>query len=274
MGHIPHGRVGSERTSPVTFWFPDHPFANFYPCPVTIDGHTYPTVEHYYQAAKFANHSEIRRKVAGSADPTSAKALSRQYQSLVRRDWDTVKELVMYEAQVAKFAQHPDLRTKLIDSQGRDLVEDSPDDDYWGRTSVGKGFNRMGVLLINLKFYQRILLRLLSAYTDTIQPPHLSTILHSPDLHIVCTPGHCEHSLNSILSATPTRFNPLFSCQCKRSICSRQWRRSSLYTRILGKPHVPRLGNVDQIEDTPGRPVLHLCPIVRIEALAVEIADP
>ena len=151
MGHIPHGRVGSERTSPVTFWFPDHPFANFYPCPVTIDGHTYPTVEHYYQAAKFANHSEIRRKVAGSADPTSAKALSRQYQSLVRRDWDTVKELVMYEAQVAKFAQHPDLRTKLIDSHGRDLVEDSPDDDYWGRTSVDKGFNRMGVLLMQLR---------------------------------------------------------------------------------------------------------------------------
>ena len=45
------------------------------------------------------------------------------------KDWSKVKESVMLEGLRAKFCQHPDLRTKLLGSGQRLLVEHTNNDD-------------------------------------------------------------------------------------------------------------------------------------------------
>lgn len=68
-----------------------------------------------------------------------------------RADWVDVKDGAMYEAVYAKFTQHKDLRTKLLDSGDAILIEDSPVDYYWGCGSKGTGKNMLGKTLMAIR---------------------------------------------------------------------------------------------------------------------------
>lgn len=142
MGHI---------EDPVYFGDPKHPLANFHAARIEIGDRVYDSIEHYYQAQKFIEHADIYEIVATAPTAQEAKDRSREHQSLVRSDWGAVKEEVMYRASVAKFTQHEDLRVILLATGSRPLIEDSPDDPYWGITPDGKGLNRMGVMLASAR---------------------------------------------------------------------------------------------------------------------------
>ena len=51
--------------------------SNFYESPMTIQGITYPTNEHFFQAMKTLDPSE-RKKIASAQTPGRAKRLGRQ----------------------------------------------------------------------------------------------------------------------------------------------------------------------------------------------------
>lgn len=57
----------------------------------------------------------------------------------------------MREALLAKFTQYSDLRDLLLQTGEAKLVENSPYDDYWGTGKDGRGQNRLGVLLMQLR---------------------------------------------------------------------------------------------------------------------------
>jgi ribA/ribD-fused uncharacterized protein len=124
--------------------------SNFSPHPFTLKGKLWPTVEHYFQAQKFAGteHEERIREAKGALQ---ARKLGRSRAHPLRPGWDDVREDVMYEALHAKFIQHSDLRSNLVGTGEATLVEDSPIDSYWGRGRNGKGKNRLGVLLMRLR---------------------------------------------------------------------------------------------------------------------------
>ena len=73
------------------------------------------------------------------ATPARAKSTGRSREHPLRRDWDHVKDDVMREAVRAKFETHADLREQLLATGDEELVEDSPNDDYWGRGRKGTG---------------------------------------------------------------------------------------------------------------------------------------
>ena len=86
--------------------------SNFAPAPIVLDGMTWPTTEHYFQAQKFldpASQSAIRN----AATAGEAKKLGRTSGQGFRRDWDEVRDAVMLAALRAKFTQHRDLRAGL-----------------------------------------------------------------------------------------------------------------------------------------------------------------
>jgi ribA/ribD-fused uncharacterized protein len=56
----------------------------------------------------------------------------------------------MSKALRAKFAA-PALKTLLLSTGERPLVEDSPYDRYWGAGKDGRGKNRLGALLMELR---------------------------------------------------------------------------------------------------------------------------
>ena len=67
-------------------------FSNFAPFPIDLDGKRWPTVEHYYQAQKFAD-PELQQKIRKLPKPAAAKAIADKYKAKVRADWADVKDL-------------------------------------------------------------------------------------------------------------------------------------------------------------------------------------
>jgi hypothetical protein len=122
-------------------------FSNFAPSPVVIGGKRYPTVEHYFQAMKFPSDPAWQEAIRVAPTPAKAKQLGTQADKPVRADWDSVRETVMLEALRAKFQQNAGLLQQLKETGSRPLIEASPADPYWGEGRTGKGKNRMGKLL-------------------------------------------------------------------------------------------------------------------------------
>ena len=130
-------------------------FSNFSRHPITMDGKAYPTSEHYYQSKKYEG-TKYEEQVRLTKGPKAAAKLGRDRTLPFRKDWNDVKDVVMYRALEAKFEQHPTCRQTLIDTGDVRLFEDSPIDPYWGIGKSGNGKNMMGVLLMSLRKHIRL----------------------------------------------------------------------------------------------------------------------
>ncbi len=125
-------------------------FSNFSQHAIFLNGHQWPTSEHYFQAQKFAgtpHESTIRNAIS----PGLAAKLGRDRSRPLRQDWEEVKNDVMRQALNAKFTQHQDLRQKLIATGSAKLIEHTPNDSYWGDGGDGSGSNMLGRLLMEIR---------------------------------------------------------------------------------------------------------------------------
>ncbi|MEC9524472.1 NADAR family protein [Escherichia marmotae] len=125
-------------------------FSNFAAWAIKIDGKTWPTSEHYFQAQKFLDekyHEEIRR----ISSPMIAARMGRDRSKPLRKNWESIKEEVMRKALRAKFEQHAELRALLLATASAKLVEHTKNDAYWGDGGNGQGKNRLGYLLMELR---------------------------------------------------------------------------------------------------------------------------
>lgn len=122
--------------------------SNFYESPIKDDqGIEYPTVEHYFQAAKTLDENE-RRMIAAAATPGQAKRMGRAV--TLRSDWEAVKSYYMELGLRLKF-QNPDLAAKLIATGDEELIEGNTwGDRIWGVYN-GEGENRLGKLLMKIR---------------------------------------------------------------------------------------------------------------------------
>lgn len=127
-------------------YFYGGPFSNFAHSPFVLDGHTWRTVEHYFQAQK-AMSSEERKKIRTAQTPMEAKKLGQRVR--LRSDWENVKYDVMLCALRAKFAQNPSHANDLLETGDKNLYEDSPTDFEWGCRNNGK--NLLGKALMKVR---------------------------------------------------------------------------------------------------------------------------
>lgn len=125
-------------------------FSNFSPHPIVLDGQTWPTTEHYFQAQKFSGTAH-KETIRSSKTPGEAAKRGRDRKLPLRADWETVKETIMYEALRAKFTQHASLRRLLLSTANLPLIEHTRNDAYWADGGDGSGKNRLGVLLMRLR---------------------------------------------------------------------------------------------------------------------------
>lgn len=121
--------------------------SNFYPCSVRYKGLIYGSSEAAFQAAKCED--EEQKKVFCSLSPSDAKKFGRQVKLV--KDWETIKDKVMYEIVFAKFSQNDYLRKKLIGTYPNELIEgNSWKDTYWGVCN-GVGLNKLGKILMSVR---------------------------------------------------------------------------------------------------------------------------
>ncbi|TYC72480.1 NADAR family protein [Stappia sp. BW2] len=124
-------------------------FSNFSPHPIQI-GRVWPTSEHYFQAQKFSDLA-LHDKICRDPSPMRAAQIGRSRKHPLRPDWEDIKLDVMRTALLAKFTQHNDLRTILLETKGQDLVEHTPHDHFWADGGDGSGKNMLGSLLMELR---------------------------------------------------------------------------------------------------------------------------
>jgi predicted NAD-dependent protein-ADP-ribosyltransferase YbiA (DUF1768 family) len=95
--------------------------------PFILDGKTWASVEHYYQASKFKNYPELYNKFSIdenselSKNPYKAKQFADKYKKLIDVNFNPTIEL--YTAQDAKFLQHDDLSYLLICTNKANLFQ-------------------------------------------------------------------------------------------------------------------------------------------------------
>lgn len=114
-----------------------------------------------YKGLKFNNteapfHAEkcwSRAKEFEMVRPLQSKRLGRRV--LMRKDWEQIKDRIMYDVCYAKFTQDPVLKAKLLATGNRELVEGNTHGDRcWGMTysnGVWIGENRLGKVLMKLR---------------------------------------------------------------------------------------------------------------------------
>jgi N-glycosidase YbiA len=128
----------------VGFRGPFWPLSNFFPHDIVIDGSTYPTVEHWFQAEK-ALHAADRDRIRAAATPAEAKRLGRSVAMV--DDWPTRRVEVMRRGLAAKFALESEPGRLLLATGHATLVEGNDwGDQLWG-VSGGRGRNLLGTLL-------------------------------------------------------------------------------------------------------------------------------
>ncbi len=125
-------------------------FSNFAAYPIVLKKKKWPTSEHYFQAQKFKDvqHQEQIRK---ANSPMLAARLGRDRKKKQRKDWESVKVNIMYDAVLAKFSQHEDLKQLLLTTGDAMLIEHTSNDSYWGDGGHGRGRNMLGQILMRIR---------------------------------------------------------------------------------------------------------------------------
>lgn len=127
--------------------------SNFFPRTVIINGNSFPTNEHAFQAFKATNAHDF--EYVQSA-PTPGQAKRRGNQITLDPGWtDERKQFLMYRVNLAKYTLHFDLLGKLLRTGDAILMEGNyHKDDYWGvvqKDGQWVGQNHLGKILMRLR---------------------------------------------------------------------------------------------------------------------------
>lgn len=110
----------------------------------------WPSVEHYYQAQKYAG-SEVHDQIRTAPSPLKAMKMGQNRSLVVRADWDDAKVEVMRRAVSAKFQQNRRVRDLLLSAGDEELVHSSSSDLFWGQNDDGDGENILGKILMDVR---------------------------------------------------------------------------------------------------------------------------
>lgn len=108
------------------------------------DGLTYQTAEHWMMAEKARLFDDIgqREAIIRAENPEIAKKLGRQVRGFDEAQWQEHREDIVIRGNFLKFSQNAHLKTFLINTGNRILVEVSPYDRIWG---IGLGAENPGI---------------------------------------------------------------------------------------------------------------------------------
>ncbi|MBP8000660.1 MAG: NADAR family protein [Chloroflexi bacterium] len=138
--------------------------SQWYPAVFVVDGVRYATAEHYMMAekAQLFGDEDVREKIIAAAHPSLAKNLGRAVQGFTQTTWEQHRFDIVVQGNIAKFGQNPTLKTFLLNTVTRILVEASPMDRIWGigwsendpqaqNPEQWRGLNLLGFALMNVR---------------------------------------------------------------------------------------------------------------------------
>lgn len=128
----------------------DDPFSSYSNHGFELEDQYWPTVEHYYEAMKFAD-DEYKEKIRCSESAEIANKLGHDKKQNRVKDWKKNRMLMMIRALYTKCKAYPEIAEKLIDTGNDLLIENSQYDYFWGCGRDRLGSNTYGKALINVR---------------------------------------------------------------------------------------------------------------------------
>lgn len=138
--------------------------SQWYAAPFTVDGHFYPTAEHWMMASKARLFDDLDalHQILAAPDPGKAKSLGRKVRRFDPDQWTQNARRFVTEGNLHKFRSHPALRGFLLSTSPHVLVEASPSDVIWGiglpassplclDPSTWRGQNLLGFALMDVR---------------------------------------------------------------------------------------------------------------------------
>ena len=100
----------------------------------TVEGISYPSAEHWMMAgkARLFKDDEMLAKILVAKTPGAAKKLGRKVRGFDGVVWNKHKYDLVKQGNIHKFGQDEALKTFLLNTGNRVLVEASPYDKIWG----------------------------------------------------------------------------------------------------------------------------------------------
>lgn len=106
--------------------------------PTKYSDHIFTSCEMYmmFRKAVLFGDAEHADAILKQHDCKKVKALGRLIRGFNNEIWEATREYIVTRGNYLKFSQNPELKRKLLDTQGKHIVEASPRDRIWG---VGLG---------------------------------------------------------------------------------------------------------------------------------------
>lgn len=125
--------------------------SNLYRRPIWYDKRKFNCSESAYQFGK-PKDPVVAEWIIAAPKPHLCAAIAHALLSFdINPNWNEIKVDRMRDVLRAKFAQHPDLKEKLLNTGDAILIEDSATDAFWGVGKKGNGKNMLGVLLMEIR---------------------------------------------------------------------------------------------------------------------------
>ena len=145
------GDTLSQNQEPVLFYEREfYVLSNFSAFAIECNGKLWPTSEHLYHSFKFENNM-MKEDIRAAKSAHDALKLSRFYKEHIIPDWDNRKLDIMEQILRLKVNQHPYVKKKLLETGGRELIEDSHRDSFWGWGADKDGQNNLGKLWMKIR---------------------------------------------------------------------------------------------------------------------------
>ena len=108
--------------------------SQWWPCTFVADGQSFASAEHYmmWRKALLFDDTAVAARVLAASSPAAAKSLGRQVSGFEDPAWVAARLEIVVAGNLAKFSQNPSLRSYLLGTGSRVLVEASPLDRVWG----------------------------------------------------------------------------------------------------------------------------------------------
>lgn len=129
-----------------------------------VDKVIYKTAEHWMMAkkAELFKDNEVLPKIIKANSPAEAKKLGREVKNYNETLWLAARFEIVKEGNYHKFSQNEELKTFLLNTKDRVLVEASPVDAIWGigiasdhkdvmNPAKWKGLNLLGFALMEVR---------------------------------------------------------------------------------------------------------------------------
>ena len=128
----------------------NEPFSSYSDHGFELEGLYWPTVEHYYEAMKFAEQ-EYREEIRSAESPAKANKLGHKRRQKRKDDWKKNRVLMMTRAIYTKCHTYSNITEKLLATGNETIFENSQYDYFWGCGRDRLGHNNYGKVLMNVR---------------------------------------------------------------------------------------------------------------------------